>query len=465
MKKVKLRELLGNVPVGAVSDPAFFENFDVASISTDSRSLKKGELFVALRGQAHDGHEHIAGAVKGGASGVVYETAKLASFGGKFPRGILFVGVENTRNAFGRMAENYLRFFRLHKIAITGSAGKTTTTRLVASVLARKLRVIQSPRSFNNDIGVPKTLFGVDEGTEVLVQEIGTNHPGEIAYLSGIIRQDSALITNIGPAHVGFFGSVEAIAREKKDAIACLGREGTAFLNAEDAYFDSLRAGIEARVSSFGLSKGDLFPERILDAGFERVEFVLEGQRMRARLSGLHGVLDAVAAALVGMSFGLTLEQIGAGIEDYSPEEGRGNVYDVGGVTLIDESYNANPLSVRASLECLGRTGAEGKKVFVFADMLELGEEAERYHQGVADDVLKNGISRLLTVGELAKVTGAACRGSGLAEVRHFQAVEDAAACLKDEIERGILKRGDVVLVKGSRAMRLDRVVRGLIDK
>jgi UDP-N-acetylmuramoyl-tripeptide--D-alanyl-D-alanine ligase len=461
---VKLPELLRGVEADFLNDRNAANAFTVASISTNSRSLKKGDLFVALTGEKHDGHEFVAEALRKGVSAVLFETAKAARMSKLAAErcDVLFIGVENTRRALGAMARNHLGRLRVKKIAVTGSAGKTTTTRLVRCVLARKYKVVSSPRSYNNEIGVPLTAFAAGMDAEYLVQEIGTNHPGEIGTLSRILRQDCAVVTNVGPAHVGFFGSVDAVAKEKKSALECLESGGTAFLNADDRYFGFLSEGLRARVRSFGIDRGDLRPDRILEVGADSAEFVLGGVKVRAALAGLHGVLDATAAALVGRAAGLSFEEIAKGLADYTPEGGRGNVHRVGGVTIIDESYNANPLSLRASLEHFGKVKPKAKGIVVFADMLELGEFSERHHREVATDVLRCGADALFTFGELARITGEECKRLGFEHVSHFRRVEDIAAALKEEMDRGGV---GCILVKGSRAMKLDRVVRVLVGR
>ncbi|MFW6181296.1 MAG: UDP-N-acetylmuramoyl-tripeptide--D-alanyl-D-alanine ligase, partial [Spirochaetota bacterium] len=342
------------------------------------------------------------------------------------------------------------------RIAVTGSMGKTTTVALIHRVLGTRFRVASSPRSFNNDIGVPTSMFQVDRGTQVLVQEIGTNHPGEIARLSGILEQHHAVVTGIGASHLEFFGSVEAVAREKKQALLCLPGEGVAFLNAEDPWFSCLQEGIRARVRSFGLRRGDLHP-RDVRVGLGGAEFTLEGTSMKVAIPGMHGVLNATAAALVGFHLGLTAGEVKRGLAAYLPEPGRGRVHRAGGITVIDESYNANPLSVQAALDILQVAGA-GRKLFVFGDMLELGAEGERYHRQVGEQARQRGVELLLTVGTLAALAARefAARGG---DARSFDTVEKLVEALP-----GALKQGDVLLVKGSRRMGLERVVEALLE-
>jgi UDP-N-acetylmuramoyl-tripeptide--D-alanyl-D-alanine ligase len=456
MQPVKLITLLERVKPEYVSDRRRLESLTVQSISTDTRSLKRGDLFVALPGERFDGHSFIGDALERGAAGVLFETGRrevVHSFLDAEQQALL-IGVADSRNAFGKIAERYLSLFAPTKIVVTGSAGKTTTKGLAASVLSQRYRVVSSVRSFNNDVGVPKTILDVDEETEFLVQEIGTNHPGEIAVLSSIVHPDAALITNIGPAHIGYFGSERGIAREKKSALRALDRNGIAFLNADDAFFSYLKRGISARVLSFGIHRGDVRPDRITRIDVGGSEFELSGRKIVTKLLGEHGVLNAVAAACVGLHYGLSIDQIRNGIEAFRDESGRGNICTVSGVTLIDESYNANPLSVRASLGYLEGIRAEGKKYFVFGDMLELGDRAEHYHRELARDLAATGVTVLYTYGALARITGEELKKRGEREVRHFTDLGGLIATLRHELESG-----DVVLVKGSRKMGLERVV------
>jgi UDP-N-acetylmuramoyl-tripeptide--D-alanyl-D-alanine ligase len=455
MQSVKLTQLIHDGETDFVTSGDHFKAASVESISLDSRSLKKGDVFIAIPGEKFDGHTYITDTLRKGASCVIFEIGKIEKVKALFKiyPSCLFIGVQDTRKVLGSIARHYLSLFNVQRLIITGSCGKTTTKELIDAVLARKFRVIASRRSYNNDIGVPKTIFNIDSSTDVLVQELGTNRPGEIGYLSEIVKQDFALITNIGPAHIGFFGSEEDIAREKKAALYCLEKSGVAFLNAEDGYFGYLTNGIRAGVKSFGLKKGDLFPEKIIKISLDRTEFLLCGERISAGVQGAHGVVNATAAALVGLHFGLTSGEIRRGIESFKSSNGRGRIKSMEGITVIDESYNANPLSVEMSLTHLSAIEVSGRKIFVFADMRELGEKSEYYHRAIADSISRSGIKALFTYGEFAAVTARACEKKGLGFVSSSTDMDG----LKDRL-KGYLKKGDLVLIKGSRAMKLERV-------
>ncbi len=455
----KYTELLHGIRIDSVSSRPDYERGAVSSISTDTRSLKKGDLFIAIPGDRFDGHRFIRDAVEKGAKAVLFNTKALVQNHIKEYPGVLFIGIGDTRTTFGSIARNYSRKFSVRKIVITGSAGKTTTKALIKSVLSQRFRTLTSIESYNNDIGVPKTLLSLDPKTDVLVQEIGTNRPGEIEYLAHLVQARNALITNIGPAHVGFFGSEKAIALEKKAALLALPPEGTAFLNADDRFFDFLREGLNVPVKTFGLMRGDVHPERVIETGIGKTKFVLLGETVTAPVSGRHGIVNAAAAALVGLHFGLSAGEIRVGIESPVMERGRGSVFEKNGITIIDESYNANPLSVSAALDYIGDLPVSGRKIFVFGDMLELGDESERYHRALAEQVLKNGIDVLYTYGRYAGMTGKSLAGSGRCIVRRFDDTGKLTAELK-----GDAAAGDLIIVKGSRAMKLEQVVRALVE-
>jgi UDP-N-acetylmuramoyl-tripeptide--D-alanyl-D-alanine ligase len=465
MDDTGLTRLLEGVDIQYVSDRKAFQAASVRTISTDSRSLKEGELFVAIPGERFDGHDFIPDALERGCAGVLFEMRRGAGLRtleerqARFerPRAVM-VGVRDSRRAFGAMARNYLRGFAIPRITVTGSVGKTSTTGMIRDVLGRAFRVVASPESYNNDIGVPKTIFGVDGSTELLVQEIGTNHPGEIANLTGLVEPDRALITDVGPSHLEFFGDERSVAREKKDAILTLPAEGTAFLNADGGFYRYLRRGIRAKVKSFGIERGDLHPEKILRIGFASTEFLLMGERVTIPFPGLHSVVNAVSAILVALDMGLDLREAARGLEEARPRSGRGVVHRLAsGAALIDESYNANPLSVSASLSYLGSLPTEGRRIFVFGDMLELGEKAGEYHRRIADQAHEKGVDVLLTTGEQAAETSRRYGSRGYGIAYHEEGVEG----LIDRL-RSLTGRDDIVLVKASRKLMLERVVDAL---
>jgi len=456
MQRTRLEQLVSESDTETLHSKDIYHSISVSDISTDSRSLKTGAAFIAVKGDRFDGHDFIEEAVKKGAVVVVYESRKRERVGPviKRAKSVLFIGVNDTRRFFGTVAKNYSALFDFEKIVVTGSCGKTTTRGLVASVLSQRYTVVSSPKSYNNDIGVPKTMLSADVGTNILVQELGTNSPGEIAYLSSVVEQDHALITNVGPAHIGFFGTEDNIAREKKTALVALKSAGTAFLNADDPYFGFLREGVSARVKSFGLLGGDVVAERPVARWLDHSEFMLHGVPVSVPIAGKHGIVNAAAAAVAGLHFGCTPQEIKKGIEEYEGEGGRGNLHASGGVTFIDESYNANPMSVGAALDLIAGVETGGRKAFVFADMLELGDKAEHYHRLVSDRVIDCGIDALFTFGPLSEITASRCKAIGFEDVFQFEEIGALSVSLKEWVQEK-----DLVLIKGSRAMRLERVL------
>jgi len=456
MQRTRLNRLVSETDTETVNLKRLFHSISVSDISTDSRSLKTGAVFIAVKGDRFDGHDYIEEAVKKGAVVVVYESRRWGLVGPVTERAkrVLFIGVSDTRRFFGTAAKNYAANLGIEKLVVTGSCGKTTTRGLVASVLSQRYRVVSSPKSYNNDIGVPKTMLRADAGTDILVQEIGTNSPGEIEYLTSVVEQDHALITNVGPAHIGFFGTEDDIAREKKSALVMLKNTGIAFLNAGDPYFGFLREGISAHVKSFGLEVGDVVAERPVARWLDHSEFVLRGLPVSVPVAGNHGIVNAVAAAAAGLHFGCTPLEIKKGIEDYEGEGGRGKLHASGRVTFIDESYNANPMSVGAALDFISGVETDGRKAFVFSDMLELGDKAEYYHCMVADRVIDCGIDALFTFGPLSEITASRCKTLGFKDVFQFEEIGTLSRGLREWV-----REKDLVLVKGSRAMRLERVL------
>lgn len=453
MKPLPLSSLLENVKHDFISRHISKKKSTVVGISTDSRTLGPGDIFIAIKGDRYDGHDFIEDAVKRGAEGVIIEKSKLDNLVHLKIKDVPVIAVDDTRRVLGDIARNYLKQFDVKKIAVTGSAGKTTCKSLIGAILSERFKVVTSEKSFNNDIGVPKTIFRIDDQTDFLIQEIGTNKPGEIGYLSGIVQQQYALITNIGPAHVGFFGSVDKIAREKRTAIEILPPDGSAFLNAEDRYFEYLSSGTEAEVRSFGVSKGDVYATEIDSMDMWGTQFRINNEKFLTRLTGYHGLSNTVAGILVGRYFGITEEILKDVLENFRPEEGRGVIEVVNGITILDESYNANPLSVKRCLDFFGRIHVRGKKIFVFSDMLELGDQSCMYHREIGRIVSKSDVGVLLTFGEMAVVTAEESKKSGNILVENYSDIE--ALC---ERLATIVREGDALLIKGSRAMGLERV-------
>src|SRR6202011_1137948 len=362
----KIAELAGaTIETG---DPNTF----VDTVSTDSRTLQPGQLFVALRGENFDAHNFVQAVAETGAAGAIVERG----WTGTAPKQFALLRVEDTLLAYQKLAANYRTSLPLKVLAITGSNGKTSTKDFAAAVLARKFRVTKTEGNFNNHVGLPRTILEASSQDEVGVWEIGMNHPGEIAALAKIAAPDAAIITNIGIAHIEFMGSRDAIAYEKGALVEAVGLEGTVILNADDPFSEIMAARTRAKVVFTGIKGGTVRATDIRQTS-DGCEFtILEGaHRCRAQLPvpGLHMVQNALLAVAAGRAFGLSIEESAAGLATAPLARARLQIKEIGGVQFIDDSYNANPDSMTAALRTLVELDADGKRIAVLGEMRELG--------------------------------------------------------------------------------------------
>ncbi|MDH7601993.1 MAG: UDP-N-acetylmuramoyl-tripeptide--D-alanyl-D-alanine ligase [Armatimonadota bacterium] len=430
---------------------------EITGVSTDTRTLQPGDLFFALTGQTSDGHKFLADAFARGASGVVVsrkvETQHLA------------IRVEDTLLALGALARYYRAKFTPVVIGVTGSVGKTTTKEMIAAVTAPLGLVLKNPGNFNNEIGLPLTLFGLSKEHKTAVLEMAMRGPGQIAYLADIAKPQIGVITNIGLAHIELLGSLDAIADAKAELLEALPEHGAAVLNADDAYFDSFQRRTKASIISFGESpNADVRLTEVSadEYGCCTFEVCTPRGKLKARISvpGEHIVRNALAAIAVGEILQVPHEAIESALTQFQPPEKRCNVTTTkSGVVVIDDTYNASPASVLSALRTL-RMMQGGRKVAVLGDMLELGGAAHDAHLNVGRAVNELGLDVLIAVGNLAKLIsqGAADSGFPPQHIYEFENSQQAAAHLP-----GFVHLGDVVLVKGSRAMKMERIVEALL--
>lgn len=417
-------------------------------ISTDTRTLAEGNLFVALQGPNFDGHDYLAQAQKLGAA--------AAAVTNPASDGLPMLQVKDTRLALGDLAAHWRKQFNIPVFAVTGSNGKTSVREMLASILGCCGEVLVTKGNFNNDIGVPKTLFGLSAEHDYAVIELGANHPGEIAYLTDIVRPTVALINNAGPAHLEGFGDLSGVARAKGELFEQAAEETVCIINTDDVYADLWRSlAAPRRIIGFGMNaradvragwKGDIDGsdiQLVTPAGAESFRLALPGQ---------HSVMNALAATAAALALEIPLTTIAEGLSRVQPVHGRWeNQPGVGGIQLIDDTYNANPGSLQVALDLLSRTDAE--TWLVLGDMGELGPSGERLHRKVGEEARDAGIRHLFTLGELAQQTAVAF-GEG---AESFSDVESLNAQLRKRVHEGV-----TVLVKGSRAMRMERVVEAL---
>ena len=428
-------------------------NVSIEKISTDSRTLKRGELFVALRGENFDGHKFVEAAVKTGAAGAIVDR----DWEGEVPDNFTVVRVEDTLQAYQNLAANYRKSLPLRVLAITGSNGKTSTKDFAAAVLGRRFRVTKTQGNFNNHVGLPRTMLEATSQDEVAVWEIGMNHPGEVAALARIAAPDAALITNIGIAHIEFMGSREAIAAEKGALAEAIGPQGSIILNADDPFSRNIAARTHAKVIFAGTTAGTIRAGEITQSAHGSDFTILEGaHRCRAQLPvpGLHMVRNAMLAVAAGRVFGLSLEEAAAGLVAAPLAKARLQIRQINGVQFIDDSYNANPDSMKAALHTLMELDADGKRIAVLGEMGELGEESARGHREVGETAAELGVDQLIAIGGMAATIAQAARQAGLARTAAVGSISEAA-----EMLTGITAPGDLVLIKGSRSARTERVL------
>jgi UDP-N-acetylmuramoyl-tripeptide--D-alanyl-D-alanine ligase len=421
---------------------------------TDSRDVEAGGLFIALRGEQHDGHVFIPQAVERGAAGILCERPPQGV------EGAAVIQVEDTRQALFDIAADRLRRQALPIVAITGSAGKTTTKDLIAHVLGRRLRVHKSEGNLNTYTGIPMTIFRMDPRDRALVVEYAMSRAGEIRELAQVAPPTIGVVLNVGLAHVGLLGSIEAVAAAKRELVEGLAPGGLAVLNADDARVRAMSA-VARRFTLFGFSTdATVRADKVRVHGLEGSTFMLLTPRGKAevylRLPGHHSISNALAAAAVALEFEFDAPAIAAALHGFAPPARRMNIVTGrNGATVIDDSYNANPGSMLAALQVLQLAPKGALKVAVLGDMLELGEHAVRAHEEIGSMAART-VDILIALGDYAPRMVQSARRAGLPTDRAFvvEGTEQAVAAVTP-----LLTPQTQVLVKGSRGMRLERVV------
>ena len=420
-------------------------------LSTDSRSIKSDELYCALRGPTFNGHDYCGDAQRNGAAGALVEQAINAN--------LTTMTVVNTKLALGRLASAWRRKFNVPLVGVTGSNGKTTVREMITSILRVNHAVLATQGNLNNEIGVPQTLFLLNETHDYAVIEMGASHLGDVEYLSDLARPQIAVVTLCAPAHLEGFGSIELVARAKGEIYSGLSATGTAVINADDKFAQYWQgvAG-ERRVLRFGVTHcADVTARNIAIRGIAKgVQFSLalpSGQcEIELPFDGLHNVSNALAAAAVAFALNIPIDSIKAGLETASKVAGRLCVLDgKHGERIIDDTYNANPASLAAAVDLLA--AERGERWLVLGDMGELGHDTVQLHRDAGTMVRVAGIDRLYTFGNLAAEAGV----SFGCKAKHYDEID---ALIKDLISGS--EHDATILVKGSRAMQMERVVRAL---
>jgi UDP-N-acetylmuramoyl-tripeptide--D-alanyl-D-alanine ligase len=423
----------------------------VTSICTNSRRMERGSLFVALRGERFDGHEFLAQAAGGGAVAALVAT----------PSDILpCVQVADTRRALGKLAQLVRQGLGGKVIAVAGSNGKTGTKLLIDAALRSKLSGSISPKSYNNDIGVPLTIFAAKPEHDYLVLELGTNHHGEISWLTEIARPDIAVITNCSAEHLEGLTDIPGVRRENAAIAAGLAADGMLVVNGDDPDLLEALSGCRCRRTTFGFaSTNDLWASDV-SCGANGTRFRLnDGPHVFVPLLGRHAAANALAAIAVGRCMGLPDEAMIDGLSRAAGAEMRLELKQIAGVTVLNDAYNANPASMRAALETLCALPAAGRRVAVLGDMRELGEWTEKLHREIGRAAAKCKLDRLICVGPSAALIAEAATEAGMPPERVSLHDDSAVAA---PLVAGMVEGGDLVLLKGSRAVGLEKIAQAI---
>ncbi len=453
---------LGRIPHAEFRHREILGREGMKRVSTDSRTTQKGDLYVALRGETFDGHAFVDAAFAAGAIAAVVEREPA----GAHVAGKPLLLVADTGRALGELARLYRDRFGIPFLAVAGSNGKTTTKEMIAKVLAEKYNVLSTEGNLNNHIGVPMTLFRLNRKHEVAVVETGTNHPGELAGLCRTLGPTHGLITGIAREHLEFFGSLDGVAAEECELFRSLsaGGGGTAIVNADDP-----RVMLAARPVKRKLTYGFRAPSAsvrgrgiVLDGeGRASFEFRSAGMKrwhkVRLMIPGHHNAMNALSAAAAGIAFHVSPPRICSALESCLAPRKRMEVLAVGGVTILNDTYNANPDSALAALRTLSSLKVSGKRIAVLGDMKEVGPQAAEGHADVGREAAALGIDYLLTFGELSRATHAA---SGMTGAIHYDQKSMLAEYLAE-----LVTAGDAVLVKGSRGMHMEDITAFLSER
>jgi UDP-N-acetylmuramoyl-tripeptide--D-alanyl-D-alanine ligase len=432
----------------------------VTGVSIDSRTLAVGEGFFAIKGHRLDGHGYLAEAAgRGSACLIVHELPD------ELPPNVPLVLVQDTTRALGRLAAWHRAKFTIPVVAVTGSNGKTTTKELIAAILATRWNTLKPEGSFNNQWGLPLTLLQLTPDHGALVVELGTNQPGEIAGLAALAVPTVGVVTVVAPVHTEFLGSIEGVREEKAGLVKALAPDGVAVLNADDARVASMARDTRARVLTYGTAaSAELRAVGDVADGPDGLAFTVEHagarQAIALHLSGRHNVINALAAAGAGLALGFDLAAIARGLAAAKPAKGRCVWRTAGEVRILDDTYNANPASVRAALDTVAAHREGARLVVVLGDMLELGPGVEEAHREIGRYAAGAGSAVVVGMGTHARALVEAARTAGVREAQHTDTFEDTVAFLLKE-----LAPGDLVLVKGSRGMRMERIVDALVAR
>ena len=454
--------------VRATNGRLFSENKEkvFSGISIDSRQILSDDLFIAIKGENHDGHSFLDEVKSRGVKGAVIQGDKIKDLNvNKYAReGMSLIAVDNTIKALGNLANYRRRQCNVSVIAITGSNGKTTTKEMTALILSQRFKVLSTTGNLNNEIGLPLTLFHLNPEHEKAVLELGMNHLGEIRRLAEICMPDIGIITNIAPSHLEGLGSIESVRDAKGELLEKTNPEGTAALNADDPNVMSIAEKTSLKICLYGHSDKALIRAGAVINKGQGLLFELitpsESIMVELNVSGRFMISNALAAAAAGYLSGLKVLEIKSGLEAFRPVKGRMNILKTkSGINIIDDTYNANPYSMRAAIDTIKSLAGDNRKVFVLGDMLELGNYAKQMHYELGRTAFGSGPKNLFLTGDYAKDTASGAMELGMNPENIFIGT-------KEEIIKHIFEGfqpGDWILVKGSRSMKMETIVNSLI--
>jgi len=429
---------------------------EFSNITTDSRAVKNGDFFIPLVGEKFDGHDYILSSFEKGANGC-FTHKDISGIDGK-----IVIKVEDTLVALRKLASYYRQKFDIPFVGITGSVGKTSTKDMVYSVLSQKYNVLKTQGNFNNEIGVPLTVFNLESSHEAGVVEMGMSGLGEISRLTSIVKPDIAIITNIGLSHIEKLGSRQNILKAKMEILEGLKDNGLVILNGDDSLLSGLKGLLKYRTVFYGMEEGlDYQAYNISSQGEMGTSFEItignENYKVHVPAPGVHNIYNALAAIAAGIEMNIPVEDIIKGIGEFLPGKMRLNIIDLNGIKIINDAYNASPQSMEVAINVLKDVASgNNRTIAVLGDMLELGDLSVNAHRDVGKYAVKKDVSYIFTVGEKSKdiLEGAIEAGVGKDRVQHFKNNTEAGKFLID-----FVKPGDVLVVKGSRGMKMEEIV------